>query len=187
MPPDEPPEEPLRLPPNECPAIFAAADTALVAIITSDSIEPPVCPTFTPRLAMKLSIFCDTFRKATAQRNQIRTLPATVSLPEASTCACISLSVTASAGTEKNRQITSAIATAYSMDFFLLVFLLIDIPPGYSESGFEINAPTMLTNRRRHQAFIRSRNTCPPNIRHQLLKILDVACDAPIANATGAV
>ncbi len=45
----------------------------------------------------------------------------------------------------------------------------------------------MLTNSRRHQAFIMSRNSCPANIRHQLLKMLDVDCDTPIAKATGAV
>ena len=50
-----------------------------------------------------------------------------------------------------------------------------------------INAPTMLVNSFRHQAFISSRKICPANIRHQLLKILDVAWDAPMANATGAV
>ena len=48
---------------------------------------------------MKLSIFWDTFRNATAQRNQISTLPVTVSLPTALTCASTSASVTAKAGT----------------------------------------------------------------------------------------
>ena len=46
---------------------------------------------------------------------------------------------------------------------------------------------TMLTKSRRHHAFIRSRKIWPPNIRHQLLKILEVAWEDPIANATGAV
>ena len=55
---------------------------ARVAIRTSAISEPPVCPTLTPRLARKLSIFCDTFRNATAQSSQIKTLPATASLPE---------------------------------------------------------------------------------------------------------
>jgi hypothetical protein len=32
-------------------------------------MEPPVCPTFRPRLDRKLSIFCDTFKKAMAHRN----------------------------------------------------------------------------------------------------------------------
>ena len=45
----------------------------------------------------------------------------------------------------------------------------------------------MDVNSRRHQAFMISRNTCPPNIRHHDLKILDVLWDAPMENATGAV
>lgn len=45
----------------------------------------------------------------------------------------------------------------------------------------------MLVNSRRHQVFISSRKICPANIRHQLLKMLDVAWEAPIAKATGAV
>ena len=40
----------------------------------------------------------------------------------------------------------------------------------YMESGFEMNVPTIVINSRRHHAFISSRNICPPNIRHQLLK-----------------
>lgn len=50
---------------------------------------------------MKLSIFCDTFRKATAHKNQISTFPATSDLLEAATCASTSASVTAKAGTHK--------------------------------------------------------------------------------------
>ena len=57
----------------------------------------------------------------------------------------------------------------------------------YMESGFEMNVPTIVINSRRHQAFISSRNIWPPNIRHQLLKIFEVDCDALIAKATGAV
>ena len=55
------------------------------------------------------------------------------------------------------------------------------------DSGLARNVPTIVVNSRRHHAFIRSRNNCPANIRHQLLKMLDVDCDAPRANATGAV
>ena len=57
----------------------------------------------------------------------------------------------------------------------------------HSESGFAMNAPTMLVNSRRHQAFMSRRNTCPPNIRHQDLKMLEVDWDAPMEKATGAV
>ena len=42
-------------------------------------------------------------------------------------------------------------------------------------------------NSRRHQAFMINKKICPPSIRHQLLNIPDVVCDAPIAKATGAV
>ena len=59
--------------------------------------------------------------------------------------------------------------------------------PCQMESGLEMKEPTMLTKSRRHHAFIRSRKIWPPNIRHQLLKILEVAWEDPIANATGAV
>ena len=59
--------------------------------------------------------------------------------------------------------------------------------PLHIDSGFEINAPTMEVNRRRHQAFITSRKICPPSIRHQDLKILEVDWDAPMENTTGAV
>lgn len=53
-----------------------------MAIIASESMEPPVCPTFRPRLDRKLSIFCDTFKKAMAHRNHTSTLPETASLPK---------------------------------------------------------------------------------------------------------
>ena len=59
--------------------------------------------------------------------------------------------------------------------------------PCQIESGLERKAPTMLTKSRRHHAFIKKRKIWPPNIRHQLLKILEVAWEDPIANATGAV
>lgn len=57
----------------------------------------------------------------------------------------------------------------------------------YKESGFARKAPTMDVNSRRHQAFMINRNTCPPNIRHHDLKMLEVVWDAPMENATGAV
>ena len=59
----------------------------LAVIIASASILPPVWPTLTPRLAIKESIFCDTFRNPIAHINQISTFPETASLPTASTCA----------------------------------------------------------------------------------------------------
>ena len=55
------------------------------------------------------------------------------------------------------------------------------------DSGFARKVPTMEVNNLKHQAFISNRKNCPPSIRHQLLKMLDVAWDAPIAKATGAV
>ena len=67
----------------------------------SPSMEPPVCPTLTPMLAMKLSIFCETLRKPTAQRNQTRTFPVTASRLELLTAASTSLSSRANAGTAK--------------------------------------------------------------------------------------
>ena len=45
----------------------------------------------------------------------------------------------------------------------------------------------METNSRRHQAFMSNIKICPPNIRHQLLKIFAVPWEAPMAKATGAV
>ena len=57
----------------------------------------------------------------------------------------------------------------------------------YKDNGLEINAPTILTNSRRHHAFIRRRKTCPPNILHHDLKMLEVVWEDPIAKATGAV
>ena len=49
---------------------------------------------------------------------------------------------------------------------------LMDTP--YRDKGFAINVPTMLVNSRRHQAFMSSRNTCPPSIRHHALKMFAV-------------
>lgn len=88
--------------PNVCPANPATVETPRAAIMTSASIELPVRPTLTPRLAMKLSIFCDTFRKATAHRNQISTFPVTASLLDAATAASTSLSSRARAGTQND-------------------------------------------------------------------------------------
>ena len=58
--------------------------------------------------AMKLSIFWDTFKKATAHRNQISTLPVTASLLDADTWASTSASVRAKAGAQSNAASTSA-------------------------------------------------------------------------------
>ena len=96
------PAAPERPPPKERPANPATAATPLVASIASASMEPPVWPTFTPKVAIKLSTFCDTFKNATAQRNQISTFPVTVSLLVALTCASTSASVMAKAGTVRN-------------------------------------------------------------------------------------
>ena len=71
------------------------------ATIASPNMEPPVCPTLTPILAMKLSIFCETLRNPTAQRNQTSTFPVTVSRLELLTAASTSLSSRANAGTAK--------------------------------------------------------------------------------------
>ena len=57
----------------------------------------------------------------------------------------------------------------------------------HNDSWFAMKAPTMDVNRRRHQAFMSRRNTCPPNIRHQDLKMLEVDWEAPMEKATGAV
>ena len=88
-------------PPTAFPTVPAARETPLNATIASPSIEPPVCPTLTPILAMKLSIFCETLRKPTAQRNQTSTFPATASRLELLTAASTSLSSRANAGTAK--------------------------------------------------------------------------------------
>ena len=87
--------------PTAFPAMPAARETPLNATIASPSMEPPVCPTLTPILAMKLSIFCETLRKPTAQRNQTRTFPVTASRLELLTAASTSLSSRANAGTAK--------------------------------------------------------------------------------------
>ena len=87
--------------PTTFPAMPAARETPLNATIASPSIEPPVCPTLTPMLAMKLSIFCETLRKPTAQRNQTRTFPVTASRLELLTAASTSLSSRANAGTAR--------------------------------------------------------------------------------------
>ena len=91
-------------------------------------------------------------------------------------------------GVWQDRQRMSAIRKA-AVSTFLYFFMVIAIPflIFHSESGFAMNAPTMLVNSRRHQAFMSRRNTCPPNIRHQDLKMLEVDWDAPMENATGAV
>jgi hypothetical protein len=130
---------------------------------------------------MNESIFCETFRKPIAHMNQIRTLPETVSLPTASTWACTSSSEMAKAGWQ-NRQERVAIISARNK-----IFLNFFKAPPYKESGLAIKEPTMLVNRRRHQAFIISRKICPPSIRHQDFQMFDVVWLAPIEKATGAV
>ena len=64
---------------------LATAAMLRAASIASASIEPPVWPTLMPRPCMKLSIFCEIFKNATAHRNQMNRFPATPSLPEAET------------------------------------------------------------------------------------------------------
>ena len=44
----------------------------------------------------------------------------------------------------------------------------------------------MDVNSRRHHAFITSKKSWPPNIRHQDLKMLDVDWEEPVAKAIGA-
>ncbi len=73
---------------------------------------------------MKLSIFCETFKKATAQRNQIRTFPVTASLLDAATAASTSLSSRARAGTHR----AESINTASNVSFIILLNLLIKPP-----------------------------------------------------------
>ena len=128
LPPEAPPDaeapEPRRPPPRIRPAPPVAIVTARNVTIASASIEPPVRPTLTPRLAMKLSIFCETFKKATAQRNQIRTFPVTASLLDAATAASTSLSSRARAGTHR----AESINTASNVSFIILLNLLIKPP-----------------------------------------------------------
>lgn len=104
-----------------------------------------------------------------AHINQIRTFPATASLPTASTYACTSLSSSAKAGWAMKHIMTMTVNTVKRIRF---IFRMI-VPP-YKDRGLAIKAPNMDVNSRRHQAFITSRNTCPPNILHQDLKMFDV-------------
>ena len=48
------------------------------------------------------------------------------------------------------------------------------VPPSPVPRGLAINSPNILVKSLRHQAFITSRKICPPSIRHQLLKMLEV-------------
>ena len=114
-------EELLLWPPPKCwREKFRTAPTPLAAIMASAIMEPPVWPTLTPRLAMKLSIFCDTLRKATAHRNQISTFPVTSDLLEAATCASTSASVTAKAGTHKKAASRDTSSNVKNILFFVL-------------------------------------------------------------------
>ena len=177
------PAPPEDRPPKIRPAPLATEETVLAAIMTSASIEPPVWPTLTPRELIKLSIFRLTFRKATAQRNQIRTLPATASRPTAETLFSTSLSVMARAGRAQTQTRISVIMhmRIKGRSRFRMITSI------YRDRGFAMNAPTMLIKSRRHHAFITNRNTWPANIRHQLRKILEVFWEAPMAMAIGAV
>lgn len=76
----------------------------LAASISSVIMEPPVFPTWIPRLFKKLSIFWLIFKKATAHRNQMNRLPVAASFPTAS----ISISVTANTVLEWERSRGSA-------------------------------------------------------------------------------
>ena len=188
--------EPLRPPPKCRLEALRTVDSPFVAIRASAIILPPVCPTLTPRLAINESIFWDILRKLTAHKNQINTFPATASFPAESTWVCTSPSVTAAKAVwqdRKRRTVTTRTAgralhraVNHKKPFWAYSFFTVDKPP-YTESGLAINAPTILVKSRRHQAFIIKRNTCPPSIRHHDLKIFDVAWDAPMENATGAV
>ena len=148
------------------PTALVAVLMARMAIIASESMEPPVCPTFRPRLDRKLSIFCDTFKKAMVHRNHSSTLPETASLPEALTADSTSLSEMANALVDITKT-RASISRQFKKNRFLM-----DTP--YRDKGFAINVPTMLVNSRRHHAFMSSRNTCPPSIRHQDFQMFDV-------------
>ena len=147
------------------PATFFAVVNPLAAIMSSAIILPPVWPTLIPKLLMKLSIFWLIFKKAIAHRNQIRTFPAAVSFPTAWTSASVTAAI---AGTDCNKSKVTARKGTVSIFFHDFIVT------SYNDSGLAIKLPTMLVKRRRHQAFITSRNTWPPNIRHQDLKMLEV-------------
>lgn len=75
-------------------------------------------------VCMKLSIFCETFRKPTAQRNQIRTFPTTASLLDAATSASTSLSEIAKTGAAKSAPSRSA-----TQSVTMKLYLFVSIPP----------------------------------------------------------
>lgn len=119
--PDTPAELAVPLPlPSVCPANPATVVTPRVAIMTSASMELPVRPTLTPKVAMKLSIFWDTLRKAIAHRNQISTFPVTASLLDAATAASTSLSSRAKTGVQSISAI-SAVRGSRRMIFCFFV------------------------------------------------------------------
>ena len=128
--------------------------TLRIAIMASAIMEPPVWPVLTPMLARKLSIFCDTFKKLTAQRNQISTFPVTDSRLDALIWASTSLSVIARAGAVRT---TDKARTAEKKTMNLRAFFV--VAPPHMDNGLAIKTPTMLINSFRHHAFIRSRNT----------------------------
>ena len=94
--------------------------TPRAAIMASANREPPVRPTLTPRVPKMLSIFWDTFKKATAQKNQISTFPVTASLLDAATWASTSASVRAKAGAQSNAASTRAIGRRDRIRFFMV-------------------------------------------------------------------
>ena len=93
-----------------------------IATMASPSMLPPVCPTLIPRLLIKLSTFWDTFRKAMAQRNQMKIFPVTAALPSVATCCCTSSSVRAAAGTTatQDRMKNKAVAKINGFIFFII-------------------------------------------------------------------
>lgn len=119
------PPAPRAAPPTAWPDNPANADSPRVAIRASASSDFPALLELTPRLARKASILCETFKKATAQRNHIRTFPTTASLPDAETSASTSASVIARTG--KAKSVPSKSDTANAAISLLCFFVL--IPP----------------------------------------------------------
>lgn len=116
--------------------------------------EPPVRPVLIPREDRKLSIFCATFKKPMAHKNQMKTFPVTLSLPTLSTCFCTSSSVSAAAG-----MAAIAARTISTRNRHRILFPFLILIASYSDKGFERNAPTIDVKMRRHQAFISNKKT----------------------------
>jgi len=127
--------EKLLWPPPKCwREKFRTAPTPLTVIMASAIMEPSVCPTLTPMLDMKESIFWDTFKNAMAHRNHTRTLPDTASRPAASTWAWASLSEKAKA-VWQDRQRMSTVRKAI-VNIFLYLFMVIIFPFYFSSACF---------------------------------------------------